>query len=296
MGYLNVGNEEKIAALASVEQVFCGVGDLAGVRVATYVESDRERVVDLIRHHFHESLTGLPVEVDRKSRDSGYRATHCQVALPERLIAGPDGRNLRGLTCEIQVCSMLAHAWNEIEHDIRYKVGRLGEVSPFEGILLDNFLEKTLEGDELIGQILSERATRLAITMLSSVASMFPQTSRFAANAQEVLREAVRLGYDSPERVQEALLSDPDFLSVAREQVAVYNTVLEAQGQVARLDSDTADVLLALLLSHHAADIRALHFRDLSSGQALRVARIADAIAAASEQDRHVEVAGPRQR
>lgn len=54
-----------------------------------------------------------------------YRGVHCQVCLPEEELVG-DFDNLPGTSCEIQICSMMAHVWNEIEHDVAYKPLRMG--------------------------------------------------------------------------------------------------------------------------------------------------------------------------
>ena len=79
---------------------------------------------------------GGPVDVDKKdSTGHFYRATHCQVALKAEDLLEPFD-NLEGLTCEIQVCSMMAHVWNEIEHDIGYKP--TGELSDLERATLVN--------------------------------------------------------------------------------------------------------------------------------------------------------------
>jgi ppGpp synthetase/RelA/SpoT-type nucleotidyltranferase len=59
--------------------------------------------------------------VEKKDQDGRfYRATHCQVALKAEDLVEPFD-NLEGITCEIQVCSLLAHVWNELEHDLVYK-------------------------------------------------------------------------------------------------------------------------------------------------------------------------------
>ncbi|MBA3890429.1 MAG: RelA/SpoT domain-containing protein [Gemmatimonadaceae bacterium] len=107
-----------------VEDSFTRLGDLAAVRFSAYVEADRERVVDLVRATF-VGPDGGPVIAEVKDRFdvvSGrfYRATHLDVALPEEELIGSFD-NVRGVRCEVQVCSMLAHVWNEIEHDLVYK-------------------------------------------------------------------------------------------------------------------------------------------------------------------------------
>jgi ppGpp synthetase/RelA/SpoT-type nucleotidyltranferase len=100
--------------LDSVEKIMCRFGDLAGVRVATYVEEDRERVIEAIKANFSGDGPGAVVEKkDKRDQGKFYRATHCQVAIKEDELLG-DYANLKGLTCEVQVCSLLAHVFNEI--------------------------------------------------------------------------------------------------------------------------------------------------------------------------------------
>lgn len=90
------------------------VGDLAGVRVATFVEAGREPMVEAIRSAFPE------VDVEVKDRPDGfYRATHCQLRLSQTA-AQQLPPELLGLSCEVQVCSLFAQVWNEIEHSIVY--------------------------------------------------------------------------------------------------------------------------------------------------------------------------------
>jgi ppGpp synthetase/RelA/SpoT-type nucleotidyltranferase len=77
------------ASINTVDDVFTRVGDLAGVRVATYVETDRDKIVVEIEKHFDGASLGGKVVVDKKDKvGSLYRATHCQVKLrKEDLVA-----------------------------------------------------------------------------------------------------------------------------------------------------------------------------------------------------------------
>jgi hypothetical protein len=59
----------------------------------------------------------------RETPENFYRATHCEVFLPPVDLVGTYA-NVASVPCEIQVCSMMAHVWNEIEHD-------LGPAPPF---------------------------------------------------------------------------------------------------------------------------------------------------------------------
>lgn len=90
------------------------VTDLAGCRVVVYVPEDEIRVVELI----DRKLTPAPREDARPKpykRETGYRATHRLV------LASQDDMVLHGAVCEIQVTTLSAHLFNELEHDITYK-------------------------------------------------------------------------------------------------------------------------------------------------------------------------------
>jgi len=141
--------------LNSVDEAFERIGDLAAVRVLTYVEDDRDTVVDLIKDAFDPPEGKEEIEIDRKDiggDETFYRATHCQVSMPKDHLVGTY-ENLGGLSCEIQVCSMLAHIWNELEHDLVYKP-QGGNPSSDEKELLKILGNQTLAGDGVIIQLL----------------------------------------------------------------------------------------------------------------------------------------------
>lgn len=63
-------------------------------------------------------------KVDRSGFDSdrlGYRSIHYLVRLSEARLSLPEYARFAGLVGEIQVRTILQHAWAEIEHDIQYK-------------------------------------------------------------------------------------------------------------------------------------------------------------------------------
>ena len=100
------------------------VTDMAGVRVITFFPKTVQDVDAVIRERFRV----LEKDTKSESRDApggfGYRSVHYLVELapgpPER----PDLQWFQGLVAEIQVRTILQHAWAEIEHDIQYKSTR----------------------------------------------------------------------------------------------------------------------------------------------------------------------------
>jgi hypothetical protein len=132
--------------------VFRVLKDLAGARITTYVEGDRARVVALVQQRFLGFGADLTIIPDVKDQPTQlYRATHCLVRLKDEDVVGTY-RNLKGLACEIQVCSQLAHVYNEIEHDLRYKP-LSGMPSKQEHDLLNAFARLMEVGDTISNQL-----------------------------------------------------------------------------------------------------------------------------------------------
>ena len=146
-------NKEHEADFADVESVFRVLKDLAGARVTTYQEADRAKVVSLLQKRFASAKGTGAVEADVKDKDGKfYRATHCFVSLKTEDLIGRY-ENLKSLGCEVQVCSLLAHVYNEIEHDLRYKP-LSGKLSGKEDELLNALGHLMSSGDTIINQTL----------------------------------------------------------------------------------------------------------------------------------------------
>jgi ppGpp synthetase/RelA/SpoT-type nucleotidyltranferase len=257
--WMAAGDSGKIEAVTEVDDVFRLVGDIAAVRVATYVEGDRERVVRMIEGRFGN------VQTERHAKASGYRATHCQVSLPADYLNLEEAANVRDLSCEVQVCSMLAHVWNEIEHDMRYKLTGVDNVDQFEVSRLQALLDVTKDGDTYIEQLLQERSLRIAKGMVDDIARRFPSSPDFYLHASYVIREAVRLGYSTTERIEKGLLVG-DYEARGSSLIFALNDALVANGEEAFiLNASTSDVFLVLLLHAHHTDLCGLHFRDLET-------------------------------
>lgn len=103
--------------------------DLAGTRLIFYTNNDIERFLAsaLIRENFEieGDLTKIhhPTPENEGAR---YRAFHYTVRLREDRIRLPEYARFAGLRCEIQVQTILNHAWSETSHDILYK-DKLGD-------------------------------------------------------------------------------------------------------------------------------------------------------------------------
>ena len=81
------------------------------------MESDKKRFVSDLFKEF----TPQKLKLEERHKEKGYRAIHVTAKFGrKRLILG-EYKRFKGLKCEIQLTSVLYHAWSEIEHDIFYK-------------------------------------------------------------------------------------------------------------------------------------------------------------------------------
>ncbi len=139
---------------ATLEDVSADIVDLAGARVALYFPGERDQVDRLVRQLFTllEPPKVFPsnAKATYKKRFSGYWATHYRVQLKESSLGTAQQRYAEA-RIEIQVASVLMHAWSEVEHDLVYK--------PFEGTLSDEeyAILDELNGLVIAGEIALER-------------------------------------------------------------------------------------------------------------------------------------------
>lgn len=98
------------------------ITDIAGIRVITYYDKDVDRVAEIVEREFDVDREN---SIDkRKALDPdkfGYCSVHYVVSLNEARRSLPECRAYAGMKCEIQIRTVLQHAWAEIEHDLGYK-------------------------------------------------------------------------------------------------------------------------------------------------------------------------------
>jgi len=96
------------------------ITDQIGVRVITYVHRDVQAVVELLADQVvvHDDRD-MGEETASQGR-FGYSSRHLLVSV-EPGSAGADQTALVGRQAQIQIRTVLQHAWAEFEHDIRYK-------------------------------------------------------------------------------------------------------------------------------------------------------------------------------
>lgn len=98
--------------------------DVSGVRVILYLESDIVRVSKILNSTFNIDNENSMSNESRLSSDKvGYRSVHYVCDIGEKRNVLKEYEYVSGMKCEIQVRTMLQHAWAELTHDRNYKLG-----------------------------------------------------------------------------------------------------------------------------------------------------------------------------
>jgi predicted RNase H-like nuclease/ppGpp synthetase/RelA/SpoT-type nucleotidyltranferase len=97
------------------------ITDTIGIRVITYVHSDVSAVADLLHDQVvvHDDRD-MGRETAQEGR-FGYASRHLLIGLDAAREGHAPYELLRGRAAQVQVRTVLQHAWAEFEHDIRYK-------------------------------------------------------------------------------------------------------------------------------------------------------------------------------
>ncbi|WP_344078955.1 RelA/SpoT domain-containing protein [Luedemannella helvata] len=162
----------------TVNNIYDDIVDLAGVRIALYFPGDRHQVDQTIKNLFKLLVPPKTFPEDRNDRKgkrfTGYSAAHYRVQLKEESL--PDSaKRYANARVEIQVASVLMHAWAEVEHDLAYKPSE-GALSEEEEAILDE-----LNGLVLAGEIALERLQKAGKARSSTAGRQFANHYDLAA-------------------------------------------------------------------------------------------------------------------
>jgi ppGpp synthetase/RelA/SpoT-type nucleotidyltranferase len=175
--------EEKVRQRAikkkykNLDHVFDDVVDLAGVRVALYFPGEREQVGKIVGQLFVvDEAREFPggTKPSYAKRFSGYWATHYRVRLRDNSLNEAQKR-YADARIEIQVASVVMHAWAEVEHDLVYKPLQ-GRLSDDEYAILDE-----LNGLVIAGEIALERLQRAGEKRVTAQGRVFSNHYDLAA-------------------------------------------------------------------------------------------------------------------
>ncbi|MBD5532770.1 MAG: hypothetical protein HDQ98_11350 [Lachnospiraceae bacterium] len=114
--YLNKSRNEKYTN--PIEQIT----DMSGIRIISYTNQDVLSICKILRDEFCIDKNNSENKADILETDKvGYLSIHYILQLSEKRLGLSEYKVYENLKCEVQVRTLLQHAWAEIEHDRNYK-------------------------------------------------------------------------------------------------------------------------------------------------------------------------------
>lgn len=96
------------------------IEDICGIRIICYYQTDVSKIAEIISSEF--TVVENEDKEELLNEDQfGYRSNHSIVRIKKGWLNAPNYRGLENLKAEIQVRTILMHAWAEIEHKLSYK-------------------------------------------------------------------------------------------------------------------------------------------------------------------------------
>ena len=156
------------------------ITDLCGVRIITYFPTDVDAVAEIVANTF---LVDEENSVDKRTilepTRFGYSSLHYVVQLDSARREQVEYSRFSNLKCEIQIRTILQHAWAEIEHDFQYKAEidvpveirrRFAALSGLLEIADKEFESLRIEENrirESVSASVSEKRLKIAVNMVS---------------------------------------------------------------------------------------------------------------------------------
>ena len=112
----------KMLRLDAGNQGYEKLHDLLGLRITCYFSDDVDRIVELIEEQFDVD-PGMSIDKGKQlgTREFWYRSVHRVAKISQSRAGLAEYSRYKSLRFEIQIRTVLQHAWAEIEHDLGYK-------------------------------------------------------------------------------------------------------------------------------------------------------------------------------
>lgn len=98
------------------------ITDISGIRIIAYTNRDVKAICEILLNEFCVDESNSENKADILETDKvGYLSVHYILQLSQKRLELPEYKLYEDMRCEVQVRTLLQHAWAEIEHDRNYK-------------------------------------------------------------------------------------------------------------------------------------------------------------------------------
>lgn len=195
--------DRKISKYSSIDDIT----DLVGIRIISYLESEVDVIAELIKQEFKLDEINSIDKRDLKSDQFGYKSLHLVVSLNDSRSALTEYKDYLNFKCEIQIRSILQHAWAEIEHDLGYKTkssiplqyernfNRLAALLETGDVEFDRLKKELAQYESVVGELIKTAPQSVPIDQASL--SNFNLENPILIEAREFLAELKNCSFES---------------------------------------------------------------------------------------------------
>lgn len=207
------------------------VTDLAGIRIIVYYAEDLENVCKLIGDEFQiDTINSVDKRSVLKPEEFGYQSIHFIAKLSRSRCILAEWSHMADLQVEIQVRTVLQHAWAAISHKLQYKREgdiprelrrRLFRLSALLELADEEFMalrDKTITLTQTIEQQLLEGETNLEINLLT-----IEEFLRTSSEVDQLMAHAYKAGFSFEDYVYEGESETISEIVVICEKVGITN-------------------------------------------------------------------------
>ena len=219
--------------------------DISGIRIIAYTNQDVSDICNILQDEFLIDKGNSGNKADMLATDKvGYLSVHYVLQLSKKRLELAEYKEYENLKCEVQVRTLLQHAWAEIEHDRNYKftgvlpngikrrfylVAGALELMDYEFDKLSKDIdeyakktEKALSKGDFNLSINSKSLEQYMLKRFEGATNIKPLTNGVIIS-EEVVEEVIRFGYKIIQDIENDLREHEN---VFKEQKVTYIGVL----------------------------------------------------------------------
>ncbi|EKN5996071.1 hypothetical protein DVP09_21350 [Yersinia enterocolitica] len=254
------------------------ITDIVGVRIITHYSDDVDIIANVIESEFFiDKNNSIDKRASLEPDRFGYLSLHYIVSLGDNRGSLAEYKNYKDIKFEIQIRSILQHAWAEIEHDTGYKstvsvpkeirrkfsiLAGLFELADAEFISIRNYLDKykievqskirtDLESMPLDKVTLTEYAENSIVVqdIIKRIGSEvgLPLTIQTGPMVDNVLRHLFYMNIKSISQLEKLLLEHTD------EVIKRCKVIHQRKTDISNSDSVPREILFAYLVQYLVA-------------------------------------------
>jgi putative GTP pyrophosphokinase len=194
------------------------ITDLIGIRITCFYESDVDLIVKLLHENFKiAGITDKRALMEAERDTFGYKGVHLDARLSDKRRSLPEYHGIVHFGFEIQVRTIIQHAWSEIDHAISYKksiptdldrrirtLAALFELADKEFLAIrfdSQELEKEAEGrtpEQIAEQ--KQPGPLNAFTAMAVLNAVFPKYNFIAGHVDGFVNEILRIKPEMTDR------------------------------------------------------------------------------------------------